>query len=46
VAELLQRAAEAEREMVIEARLEGRVSPEVADEALADIENRAARDAD
>jgi CPA1 family monovalent cation:H+ antiporter len=46
VAELLQRAAEVEREMVIEARLRGRVSPEVADEVLADIENRAVRDAE
>lgn len=46
VAELLRRAAEAEREMVIEARLTGRVSPEVADGALADIESRVARDAD
>jgi len=46
VAELLRRAAEAEREMVVDARLKGRVSPEVADEALADIESRAARDTD
>ncbi len=46
VGELLRRAAEAERETVIQARLKGRVSPEVADEALADIESRVVRDAD
>ncbi len=44
VVELLRRAAEAERELIIDARLKGRVSPEVADQVLSEIENRAVRD--
>jgi monovalent cation/hydrogen antiporter len=45
VAALLRRAAEAERELVIQARHRGEVSPEAADVVLDDIESRAVRDA-
>ena len=46
VAELLRKAAEVEREVVIDARRTGRVSQEAADEVLSEIESRAVRDAD
>lgn len=42
--QLLRRASEAEREVVLRARREGAVSPEVADEVLHDVETRALRD--
>jgi CPA1 family monovalent cation:H+ antiporter len=43
---LLRRAAEVEREVAIEARHLGLVSPEAADEVLDDVESRAVRDTD
>ncbi len=46
VADLLRVAAEVEREVAIEARRTGRVSPEAADEVLSEIESRAVRDSD
>ena len=46
VADLLRTAAEVEREVAIEARRTGRVSPEAADELLSEIESRAVRDSD
>ncbi len=45
VGDLLRRAAEVEREVVIDARRRGLVSPEAADEVLDDVESRAVRDA-
>ena len=44
VEELLQGAAEVERDLVIEARRRGEVSAEAADNVLDDIESRSARD--
>ncbi|MDO8107867.1 Na+/H+ antiporter [Isoptericola sp. b441] len=44
VDDLLRRAAEVEREVVIRARRHGEVSPEAADEVLDDVESRAVRD--
>ena len=44
LSDLLRRAGEAERSVVIEARLSGEVSAEVADEVLEDVEARALRD--
>lgn len=44
VDDLLRKAAEVERELVIDARHRGKVGPEVADEVLSDIESRAVRD--
>jgi len=44
VADLLRRAAEVERELVIGARHTGRVSQEAADVVLSEIESRAVRD--
>ncbi|MCV2396287.1 Na+/H+ antiporter [Actinotalea sp. M2MS4P-6] len=44
VDDLLRRAAEVERDVVIEARRRGEVSPEAADEVLDDVESRAVRD--
>ncbi len=44
VDDLLRRAAEVEREVVIAARRRGEVSPEAADEVLDDVESRAVRD--
>jgi Na+/H+ antiporter len=44
--QLLRRASEAEREVVLRARRQGEVSPEVADEVLHDVETRAVRDLD
>jgi monovalent cation/hydrogen antiporter len=44
--QLLRRASEAEREVVLRARRRGEVSPEVADEVLHDVETRAVRDLD
>ena len=41
---LLRRAAEVEREVVIDARRRGEASPEAADEVLDDVESRAVRD--
>ncbi len=46
VADLLRRAAEVEREVVIDARRTGRASQEAADEVLSEIESRAVRDSD
>ncbi len=46
VADLLRLAAEVEREVAIDARRMGRVSPEAADEVLSEIESRAVRDSD
>ncbi len=46
VADLLRRAAEVEREVVIDARRTGRVSQEAADEVLSEVESRAVRDTD
>ena len=45
VGDLLRRAAEVEREVVIDARRRGWVSPEAADDVLDDVESRAVRDA-
>ena len=42
--EVLRRATDVERALVLDARRHGRVSPESADEALRDIEGRALRD--
>ncbi|NKY38070.1 Na+/H+ antiporter [Cellulomonas septica] len=44
--DLLRRAAEVERDLVVDARSAGDVSPEAADEVLDDIESRAVRDSD
>jgi len=44
VAEALRRASEAERDLVLDARRRGQVSPAAADEVLQDIESRAVRD--
>lgn len=44
LAEVLRRASEAERDLVLEARRLGEVSPAAADEVLEDIETRAVRD--
>jgi CPA1 family monovalent cation:H+ antiporter len=46
VDDLLRRAAEVEREVVISARRHGEVSPEAADEVLDDVESRAVRDSE
>lgn len=46
VDDLLRRAAEVERELVIDARHRGSVSPEVADDVLSEIESRAVRDSE
>ena len=43
---LLRDALEVERDVCVRARNEGLVSPEVADEVLADVEARAVRDLD
>ncbi len=44
LSEVLRRATDVERALVLDARRRGRVSPESADEALRDIEGRALRD--
>jgi CPA1 family monovalent cation:H+ antiporter len=42
--ELLRRASETERSVVLEARRSGEVSADVADEVMSDVESRALRD--
>jgi len=46
LADLLREASEAERDVVLDARRRGMVSPAVADEVLEDVESRSVRDVD